>query len=68
MNSSTISNTEINADATQEMNFSQKNFFYIFGQLRLLWHYPLGRKFLLDYALTEVTKKKKKNQIRHVTV
>lgn len=58
MNSSTISNTEINADVTQEMNFSQNNFFYIFGQLRLLCCIiPLGRKLLLDYALTEVIKK-----------
>lgn len=33
MNSSTISNSEINADVTQIMNFSKDYFFYIFGQL-----------------------------------
>lgn len=67
MNSSTISNTEINEDVTQEMNFSQNNFFYIiWAAASSLSHYPLGRKFLLDYALTEVIKIK--NQIRHVTV
>lgn len=51
---STISNTEINADVTQ--NFLRNNVFEIFGQLGRPLLSPLqGWKFLGVYTLTEVT-------------
>lgn len=55
MNNSTIGHTEINADVTKQELF--KKLFLIFGQLFSLLQYPVGGKFLFDYAFIEDIKK-----------